>query len=136
MPITSNVESIANKRIISVEEVATVHDAIFQMVEHDIGSVVVTSAGQPKGIITERDLMRKVILQGMDVKKALAREIMSTPLITIDADAHIGEAATLMFEKKIRRLLVTKKGAIIGIFTQSDLEVAALDYFLAVSRMT
>lgn len=118
-----------------MEEAASVHDAIFQMVEHNIGSVVVTSGVQPKGIITERDLMRKVILQGMDVRKALAREIMSAPLITIDADAHIGEAATLMFEKKIRRLLVTKKGAVIGIFTQRDLEVAALDYFLAVSRM-
>jgi CBS domain-containing protein len=136
LPITTTVGSIANKRIISVDEGATVHEAIFQMVEHNIGSVVVNSAGKPKGVITERDLMRKVILQGMDVKKALAREIMSTPLITIDADAHIGEAAVLMFEKKIRRLLVTKNGAVIGIFTQRDLEGAALDYFLAVSRMT
>jgi len=136
MPITTTVESIAKNNIISVDENATVHDAIFLMVEQNIGSVVVTSAGQPKGIITERDLMRKVILQGMDVKKAPAKEIMSTPLITIVASAHIGEAATLMFEKKIRRLLVTKDGKIVGIFTQRDLEAAALDYFLAVSRMT
>ena len=136
MPFATTAEAIARRNIITVDDNDSVFDAISLMVTESIGCIVVTSRGRPVGIITERDLMRKVILQGMDTKQVLTREIMSTPLITINADASLGEAALMMYDKRIRRLLVEKGGNIIGIFTQRDLENAALGYFLAVAKIT
>ena len=62
-------------------------------------------------------------------------EIMSSPLVTIQTDASLRDAATLMQDRRIRRLLVQEKDEIVGILTQRDLERALLDYFLAASSM-
>jgi CBS domain-containing protein len=135
LPASERVEDIANKNIISVDENQSVYDAVTLMVTESIGAIVVTSMNRPIGIITERDLAKKIILKGLDPKNVIARELMSSPLVTIDASASLGDAATLLQEKRIRRLLVQKDGEIIGIFTQRDLERALLDYFLAISRL-
>lgn len=135
MPISQRVEDIANKNIISVDENQSVYDAVTLMVTESIGAIVVTSMRQPVGIITERDLAKKMILKGLDPKSVIAKELMSSPLVTIDASASLGEAAILMQEKRIRRLLVQKGGEVVGIFTQRDLEKALLSYFLAVSKL-
>jgi CBS domain-containing protein len=135
LPASERVEDIANKNIISVDENQSVYDAVTLMVTESIGAIVVTSMNRPIGIITERDLAKKIILKGLDPKNVIARELMSSPLVTIDASASLGDAATLLQEKRIRRLLVQKDDEIIGIFTQRDLERALLDYFLAISRL-
>lgn len=135
MPASERVEDIANKNIISVDENQSVYDAVTLMVTESIGAIVVTSMGRPIGIITERDLAKKIILKGLDPKNVVARELMSSPLVTIDASASLGDAAILLQEKRIRRLLVQKGNEIIGIFTQRDLERALLDYFLAISKL-
>ena len=135
MPASERVEDIANKNIISVDENQSVYDAVTLMVTESIGAIVVTSMRKPVGIITERDLAKKIILKGLDPRNVIARELMSAPLVTIDASASLGEAALLLQEKKIRRLLVQKDNEIIGIFTQRDLERALLDYFLAISKL-
>jgi CBS domain-containing protein len=135
LPVSERVEDIANKNIISVDENQSVYDAVTLMVTESIGAIVVTSMRRPVGIITERDLAKKIILKGLDPKNVIAKELMSAPLVTIDASASLGEAAQLLQEKKIRRLLVQKNDEIIGIFTQRDLERALLDYFLAISKL-
>jgi CBS domain-containing protein len=135
LPASERVEDIANKNIISVDENQSVYDAVTLMVTESIGAIVVTSMKRPIGIITERDLAKKIILKGLDPKNVIARELMSSPLVTIDASASLGDAAILLQEKRIRRLLVQKDDEIIGIFTQRDLERALLDYFLAISRL-
>jgi CBS domain-containing protein len=135
LPASERVEDIANKNIISVDENQSVYDAVTLMVTESIGAIVVTSMRKPVGIITERDLAKKIIIKGLDPKNVVARELMSTPLVTIDASASLGEAALLLQEKKIRRLLVQKDNEIIGIFTQRDLERGLLDYFLAISKL-
>jgi predicted transcriptional regulator len=71
-------------------------------------------------------------LCGEDLK---VEEIMSSPLITIEADASIGEAAILMTNNKIRRLLVTEKGKIVGIITEKDVLRGTLSYFESVVSM-
>ena len=87
-----------------------------------IGSLVVVQGGTAVGIVTERDLVSRVIADGLDPAKVLVRDIMSTPLITIQPDAKIAEAARLMNEYKIRRVVVTAAdGSLAGIVTASDL---------------
>ena len=135
MGIVFAVRHIMTKNIISVKNNASVVQAASVMVKNDIGSVVVTKDGKPVGIITERDILGKCCpgkLCGKDLK---VEEIMSAPLITIAADASIGEAAMLMSDNKIRRLLVTEKGKIVGIITEKDVLRGTLSYFESVVSM-
>ena len=132
MGIVFAVRHIMRKNIISVKNNASVVEAASVMVKNDIGSVVVTKDGKPVGILTEKDIVKNCCarkLCGGDLK---VEEIMSTPLITIEADASLGEAALLMSRNKIRRLLVTEKGKIVGIITEKDVLRGTLSYFESV----
>ncbi len=121
------------RNIISLDKAKTVKDAAALMVSNDIGSVVVISSDQPIGIVTERDILKKVTFPSKDPSSVKLESIMTSPLITIDVDASLGEATMVMTEKKIRRLLVTEKGKIIGIFTQRDLQNKVLDIFMSLN---
>src|SRR5881397_1998056 len=91
-------------------------------VKKGIGSLVVVQEGTAIGIVTERDLVAKVIADGLDPAKVLVRDIMSTPLITIQPNAKLTEAVRLMNEYKIRRLVVTgADGSLAGIVTAGGL---------------
>jgi signal-transduction protein with cAMP-binding, CBS, and nucleotidyltransferase domain len=133
MRVTYAVRNVMTKDIVCVESSATVNEAMNLMAQRDIGSVVVTRDTNMVGILTERDVVKKCCPQTQcTVMKAA--DVMSSPLITIDADAAIGEAADLMAEKKIRRLLVTESGKIAGIITERDVMRATLDVFKTLSE--
>jgi CBS domain-containing protein len=133
MRVTYAVRNIMTRDIVSVESTANVKEAMDLMVMKDIGSVAVTRNGEMVGLLTERDILKKCCPDTQcTIKKA--RDIMSSPLVTIDADATIGEAANLMAEKKIRRLLVTEGGGIQGIITERDVMRGTLDVFRTLSE--
>jgi CBS domain-containing protein len=94
----------------------------------DVGAVVVTRGGEPVGVLTERDVMRKCCPADA-CRDMRVGDIMSQPLITVEADTPIGQAAQLMASKNIRRLLVKEKGAIVGIVTIRDVMRGTLDVF-------
>ena len=123
------------KNIISVKNNASVVEAASVMVKNDIGSVVVTKDGKPVGILTERDIVKELCARKLCSEDLKVQEVMSAPLITIGADASIGEAAMLMSDNKIRRLLVTEKGKIVGIITEKDVLRGTLSYFENVVSM-
>ena len=104
------------------------------MESNNVGSVLVTDSGDYVGLVTERDLIRKIIASGKDPSTTMLEGIMSRPLITIDADEGLGDATSLMLERRIRRLLVTDKGRIIGIFTQRDLQQKTIDVFRSIAE--
>jgi len=107
--------------VISVESSSTVRDAAQVMIERGIGSVIVTEAGRPVGIMTERDVLRRVVVKGLDPSKTKVEEVMSSPLVTIRADAYITDAGRLMSERNIRRLLVVEDDRSVGVVTEKDL---------------
>lgn len=123
------------KNIISVKNNASVVEAASVMVKNDIGSVVVTKDGNPVGILTEKDMVKECCAKKLCDGDLKVEEIMSAPLITIEADASLGEAAMLMSDNKIRRLLVTEKGKIVGIITEKDVLRGTLSYFESVVSM-
>lgn len=129
MGIAVKIGQIMTKDIISVETKASVSEAASIMVQNQIGAVVVTKDGAPVGIVTEVDILKKCCVGKACSEELKTKEIMTSPLITIDSDAAIGEAARLMSDKKIRRLLVTKKGKILGMVTEKDVLRATLGYF-------
>ena len=109
------------KNIVRVEESASVAEASLNMYKKGQGCAIVMRQGKPLGIVTERDVTWKVAAKGLDPKSVKVAEIMSTPLITIDPDADLTEAARIMKKHKIRRLAVVKEETLHGILTAADI---------------
>lgn len=115
------VRDVMSSPVVSVLPTDSVFEAASKMMSHGVGAVVIESGGRPEGIVTERDLIRRVLMEGRDPKKVACREIMSKPLVTIDPEASILKAITLMKEKEIRRIVVVKGGRTVGIVTEKEL---------------
>jgi CBS domain-containing protein len=112
---------IARRQLVDVDENSTVIEAAGLMVNASRGSVVVTRRGERVGILTERDLLRKVVAQGLDPRSTRVKEVMTSPPVSIDQSRPLREAIDLMNRKGVRRMLVTENGKIIGIFTLRDI---------------
>ena len=135
MPVMTSVRDIMTSDIISVKTTDQVIVAIELMTKNDIGSVVVTENEKPVGILTERDILKKVCAKELSAKAVTAREVMSEPLITIEADSRLGEAALLMTRKDVRRLLVTDAEKVVGIITQKDITRGTLETFMVLASI-
>ena len=97
-----------------------VSDAARLMRASDRDSLIVFDLGRAIGIVTERDIIRKITAEGLDAMRVHVSQIVSSPLITIHPDRPAREAAALMLEKKIRHLPVVKENRLLGIITPSD----------------
>ena len=118
------VKSYMEKEVQTINEDTTVIEAAKQMAQdegHFRGYLVVLKQGSPVGILTERDLVNKILAQGADPSKTKVSEVMSTPLITIDPDEDLLKAAELMRQKGVRKLPVVRSGIIYGIITADDI---------------
>jgi len=101
-----------------VDSKASIVEVAEVMASKDVGSVLVTVAGEEKGILTERDLTRKVVAKGLDPKLTLAIDVMSSPLLTVPQEATLLEAAEIMSKKRVRRLpVVDMHGKVVGIIS-------------------
>jgi len=99
----------------------SVADACRLMGERHIGSVLVSHDGVMDGIFTERDLMSKVLLETTDLTSVKLAGYASSPLVTVSPSTDVKEAARIMTELKVRRLVVVEEGRPIGVFTSADL---------------
>lgn len=117
------VASIMNSPVESIEANKSVAEAIHQMQEKGISSLMVTPAapGEAEGMMTKRDIISKVVSHGKDPKTLNVQDVMTTNLITVPPDYPLADAARLMSEKGIRRVLVRQGGKIIGIVSDTDI---------------
>ena len=92
--------------VLEIEATETVFDAIKRMVDGNVGALLVTEDGRLTGIVTERDYMRRVALEGRTEKETLVREIMSSPLVYVTPDTTVEECMGVMTERRIRHLPV------------------------------
>jgi CBS domain-containing protein len=97
-----------------------VSDAARLMRAVDRDCLIVFDLGRAIGIVTERDIIRKITAEGLDAMRVHVSQIVSSPLITIHPDRPAREAAALMLEKKIRHLPVVKENRLLGIITLQD----------------
>ena len=97
-----------------------VSDAARLMRAADRDSLIVFDLGRAIGIVTERDIIRKITAEGLDAMRVHVAKIVSSPLITIHPDRPAREAAALMLAKKIRHLPVVKEDRLLGIITLQD----------------
>ncbi len=106
---------------IMVQPTQSVFEAVQLMTQHKIGNVLVGEKKHPIGILTESDVVKKVVAQGKDPKTVPVKEAMSTPLMIIDPYVDLEEAMKTMGKCNIRRLPVVENGELIGIITQRDI---------------
>ncbi len=115
------VEDIMVEGVITIDSEAPVMKAVKIMNENEIGCLIVTRRGKAIGIITERDLLKRVIAKSKNPKKTKVREIMTKPLIAGHPDMDFEEATKLMFKMKIKKLpVVESEGDLRGLITLTD----------------
>jgi len=116
-----NVEDVMVEEVVTVEAEATVQEAVDLMNKHEIGCLIVVLRGKPVGIITERDMLTRVLAKSIDPEKIKVSEIMSAPLIVGKPEMEVENAVKLMFKTKIKKLPVVQRGRLIGLVTLTDL---------------
>lgn len=118
-----NVASIMKSPVVSIEANKSVAEAIHLMQERGISSIMVIPAapGEPEGMMTKRDIISKVVSHGKDPKTLMVQDVMTPRVITVPPDFPLADAAKLMVEKGIRRVLVRQGRKIIGIVSDTDI---------------
>lgn len=114
------IEEWMSKPVISTTSDKTIKEAVDIMNKENIGDLAIIDNGKLKGIITERDILRRVVAKNIDVEKTKVTEIMTKDVITLNHDSSILEVTRLMSENNFRRLLVVKNKKVVGIVTAKD----------------
>ena len=105
--MTTTVSDLMRKKLVTIEESASVREAANKMKDNNVSSLVVVDENdKPQGLITERDLVRKVCIHDVPASKIINRDIMSSPLISIESKSSQSEAVDIMLQNNVRHLLV------------------------------
>lgn len=112
--------------VISISPTASVLDAIKIMADRSIGSLVVMDGGELKGIVTERDYARKVIVKGRSSESTEVGEIMSTDVVTATVQQTVAQCMELMNGRRIRHLPIVGDDGVIGMISIGDLVQAII----------
>ena len=118
------VGSITRDPVSAVLQSTHVSDVAKIMVEQNVGSVVVARDYEPLGIITERDIIERIVLTNKNVNEIAAQEIMTAQLLTIDSNRTIEDALAIMHNNHLRRLVVVNGNKLVGIVTERRLLLA------------
>jgi CBS domain-containing protein len=119
-----------NKHVHTVDDSTSVTDATKIIARHDRyeGYIIVLHRGQPVGIVSERNIVQKVVAQDRDPSATPVSDIMTAPLHTIDPDEDLAKVAQMMREHDVRKLVVAKDSIIHGIITSKDISNQFQDY--------
>ncbi len=119
------VKDIMNPNVQTIDKGATVQEAARRMGKFSIGCLIVTSGKRVTGILTERDIMRRVVSDAKDPSETKVNDVMSDEVILIEPDMTVDDAAELMMDKKVKKLPVVKDNQLIGIVTVTDICMAS-----------
>jgi len=108
-------------KVLEIDASASVFEAVQQMVEANVGSLLVTDGGDIVGIVTERDYLRRVTLEGRTDRETAVGEIMSSPLVVVTRETEIDECMAIMTDRRIRHLPVVEDGEVVGVVSIGDL---------------
>ncbi len=115
------IREIMSKNPLILDLDLTVLKAVREMVHNNVSTIIVSENSEPLGIVTEHDIVLKVVSENRDPSKTLLKSIMSAPIIAISEDDKLEDCAKLMVKKKIRKLPVIKDGKIIGLLSENDI---------------
>ena len=135
LPVTVRVRDALENNVFFLDAARNVSDAIEAMAEKGVWSFVITRDEMPVGVVTERDVIRRCLAKGSNPKGMKVESVMTSPIITINPDATLAEAMTLMADKDIRRIYVVEKGKIIGRITQTGIFAQMLNIMMTLSAV-
>jgi signal-transduction protein with cAMP-binding, CBS, and nucleotidyltransferase domain len=115
------VKDLMSTNVNVFENESTALEVVKAMSDCNVDYVIVVQSRKPTGIITERDVIVRMLTQGLDPKVVIARAIYTNPLVTIEETATVNEAVELMKEWKIKHLPVTRDGKLTGMLTYLDI---------------
>lgn len=115
------VEDVMIKDVIAVDAISTIKEAVEIMNKHEIGCLVVIERNKLVGILTERDILKRVLAVTKNPEKTKVGEIMTTRVLTVSPATDLEEAAKLMFENNVKKLPVVSEGKLVGLVTLTDL---------------
>jgi CBS domain-containing protein len=115
------VRDVMSKDVRVVRPDTSVKEVVATMNKFDIGSIVVAQGDRPVGIITERDILRRLVEPCLAPETLTARQIMTSPVLTTSETANIEETAKLMARKRVKRLPVINNGKLVGMITYTDI---------------
>ncbi|HXK13560.1 MAG TPA: CBS domain-containing protein [Gaiellaceae bacterium] len=107
--------------LLTISSEASVFDMVAQMVEANVGSLLVTVGGRIEGIVTERDYLRRVTLEGRTDKETPVSEIMTSPLIVVTPETPVEECMAIMTDRRIRHMPVVEDGEVVALVSIGDL---------------
>ena len=109
-----------SRDVLTIESDASVYDAVKRMVERNVGSLLVTVDGRIEGIVTERDYLRRVTLEGRNDRETPVAEIMSSSLIVVTLETSVDECMSVMTDHRIRHVPVVDDGEIVAVVSIGD----------------
>ncbi len=122
------VKEVMTREVCTVRKDESVLSLARKMIEFGVGSAVVIENGRPIGIVTEKDLISKIVARDKIPSRVLIKDVMTSPVITIKPNTSLREAADIMIKKGIRRLpVVDDSGELVGIITDNDILSVSLD---------
>jgi len=108
--------------VLRIDAGASVLEAVRRMVDFNVGSLLVTEDGRDVGIVTERDYLRRVTLEGRDERETAVGEIISSPLVVVTPETTVEECMALMTDRRIRHVpVVGDGGRVVGVVSIGDL---------------
>lgn len=115
------VEDVMVKEVITLDENSTVKEAADIMNKFEIGCLIAVRKGKAMGIITERDLLKRVVAEAKDATQTKVKDVMSSPLVVVEPGMDLEEAVKLMFQMKIKKLPVVDGKRLVGLVTLTDI---------------
>jgi len=119
--VSLRVEDVMVKDVITIDENSTVREAAEVMNKFEIGCLIAVRKGKAMGIITERDILKRVVAEAKEATKTRVRDVMSSPLVVVEPGTDLEEAVRLMFQMKIKKLPVVDGKRLVGLVSLTDI---------------
>ena len=119
--VTLKVEDVMVKDVVTIDDDVTVKEAVDVMNKFEIGCLIATRKGKAMGILTERDILKRIVAGGKDAVKTKVKEVMTSPLVVAEPNMDLGEAVKLMFQMKIKKLPVVDGKRLVGLVSLTDI---------------
>lgn len=122
LPLNSPVEKLMSRRVVTIDVSSSVFDATREIMDRDIGCVVVLKDKKVVGIVTKGDVLREAVMKRLDPQQLNIERIMSQPVLTVEPTKTLAEASALMAQENLTKLpVLSKNGELLGIITSSDI---------------
>jgi CBS domain-containing protein len=119
--LSLKVDDVMIREVITIDENLTVKEAAEVMNKFEIGCLIAVRKGKAVGIITERDLLKRVVAEAKDANKTKVKDVMSSPLVVVEPNTDLEEAIRLMFQMKIKKLPVVDGKRLVGLVSLTDI---------------